>query len=102
LTALPGQRTLSRMARATKNAKDPAAQPFYARETVDTVETGEPGKSTVVRFNTRSARAFWLQGDVANRTPITPDCALILAMQARGVTWEYIDGVAYAREPEAP
>jgi hypothetical protein len=68
-------------------------RPYYARE----FGAGEP--SVYVRFATATSRQFWISRNPTNREPLPPDASAIQAMEIRGVTWEYVDGVSYAREP---
>ncbi len=64
---------------------------YYAME----VKVGQPRQ--VVRFSHKANRALWLRRDTVNRSIVMKNAPMLLAMAARGVTWEYIDGVSYAR-----
>jgi len=69
---------------------------YYAREVVD----GPEGpRSQYCRFDTVAERKNWLAKDTVNRTKVDERVQVLKDMRARGVTWDRIDGVSYAREP---
>jgi hypothetical protein len=62
---------------------------FYART------WGEPG---YVRFNTRLARSHWVAQDSGIRVAVRSNAKdLLVFIETRKPTWEYIDGVSYAQ-----